>query len=116
MKRTAYQIYVNSRPLVRCFFGAKQLLGTIEAKYIGPYFAGRFDGDGTWGSTPRIVYRTREEAETDKGLLEQLKIRSSVLHYAKANEYCVYIHKRGWDLFRDAIHDHSWKSERRLTL
>lgn len=115
MKQTAYQLYVNSRPMVRSFFYSREHLSMLPAEYLGSYFAGRFDGDGTWGSTPRIVYRLEEEAKTDHQLLARLEIKSSVLFYAHANEYCNYIHKAGWDLFLGAIRDHSWKSARRLT-
>lgn len=116
MKQTAYQLYVNSRPLVRSFFQAREHLELIQMRYLGSYFAGRFDGDGTWGSTPRIVYRGEDEARIDSLLLQRLGIKSSVLFYAQANEYCVYIHKAGWELFKRAIADHSWKATCRFTL
>ena len=116
MKQTAYQLYVNSRPLVRRFFYSRDHLDELPEKQLGPYFSGRFDGDGTWGSTPRIVYRLESEALTDGRLLKRLNIKSSVLYYAKANEYCNYIHKSGWDHFRGLMSEHSWKINRRYTL
>jgi hypothetical protein len=112
MKRTAYQLYVNSRPLVREFFGAREHLELLQTRYLGSYLAGRFDGDGCWGTTPRIVYRLESEARTDRLILQRLGIKSSVLFYAKANEYCVYIHKVGWNTFKQAIDDCSWKASR----
>lgn len=116
MRQTAYQLYVNSRPLLRGFENARRGLEALPDEYIGPYVAGRFDGDGSWGSTPRIVYRTEAEATIDQILLDRLSIRTSVLHYRKANEYCIYIHKRGWRSFVDAVKASSWKINRRLTL
>jgi hypothetical protein len=110
MKRTAYHLYVNSRPLVRSFFVARERVGEIPVDLIAPYLAGRFDGDGSIGDTPRIAYTTQAEAETDCRLLEALDVRrTSVLYYVKANEYCVYIHKADYARFERLIAPWSWK-------
>ena len=117
MKRTAYHLYVNSRPLVRSFFEAKRRLAEVPDVYLGPYFAGRFDGDGCWGSTPRIAYTTREEAETDRVLLKRIQIQeASVLFYEGAREYCIYVQRPAWKRFEKLIRAHSWKVNRRFTL
>ncbi len=110
MKRTAYHFYVNSRPLLRSFLYLRNHLSEVPHKLLGAYFAGRFDGDGSFGETPRIAYTTQEEALTDAGLLERAGVTNmSVLHYARANEYCIYIHKTDWETFRDLLKEHSWK-------
>ena len=117
MKRTAYHLYVNSRPLVRRFFEARERLEEIPVIHLGPYFSGRFDGDGSWGTTPRIAYTRREETETDSALLARAGIdRTSVLFYEKANEYCIYVHRPDWSKFEQLMRARSWKVNRRFTL
>ena len=117
MRRTAYHIYVNSRPLVRRFFAARGRVDRLPVRLLGPYFAGRFDGDGTFGATARIVYRSKVEAETDRLLLYRIGARgTSVLFYKKANEYCIYIHRSSLPRFAQLIEPYSWKSARRFTL
>ena len=111
MERTAYHVYVNSRPLLRAFRRARSELITLTTSDIGPYMAGRFDGDGSWGSTPRIVYSRSDEAETDQCLLDRAGIsHTSVLYYSKANEYSLYIHKRDWTGFSELIGPFAWKA------
>jgi hypothetical protein len=111
MTHTAYHVYVNSRPLVRRFMSDRaRLEDVITAPNLGPYFAGRFDGDGSWGSRPRIAYTTRLEAEADSRLLKQAGIdRTSVLAYDKARTFCVYIQRAELDRFRSLIERWSWK-------
>jgi hypothetical protein len=93
MRQTAYHVYVNSRPLVRRFFLARERLADLDPLWVGPYIAGRFDGDGSFGTRVRIAYTTRTEAELDARLLSAAGIdKTSVLYYSKANEYCTYIH------------------------
>lgn len=117
MKRTAYHLYVNSRPLVRRFFADRRRLAEVPKHLLGPYFAGRFDGDGSWGTTPRIAYTTSEEAHGDLNLLSRAGVeRASVLFYEKANEYCIYVHRPAWIDFDQLINQYSCKAERGLTL
>jgi hypothetical protein len=117
MKRTAYHLYVNSRPLVRSFFQGREHLESIPTEHLGSYFAGRFDGDGTFGDTPRIAYTTEVEARMDSLLLRRAGVeRTSVLHYKKACEYCIYIQKASLGEFVRLIEPHSLKAERRFTL
>ena len=61
MKRIAYHVYVNSRPLVRRFFRERSRLAQIDNRFVGAYIAGRFDGDGTLRShaTDRLSIRVR---------------------------------------------------------
>jgi hypothetical protein len=117
MRRTAYHVYVNSRPLVRTFFSLRENLRSMPTSSLGSYFGGRFDGDGSFGTTPRIAYTTEAEALVDTELLARAGVvQTSVLHYAKASEYCIYIHKADWKRFDRLIEDHSWKADRRFTL
>jgi hypothetical protein len=117
MKHTAYHLYVNSRPLLRAFRSARELLSELPDQYVGPYLAGRFDGDGCLGITPRIAYTTRREAEIDLELLAQAGINeASIFHYRKASEFCIYIHKANWRRFRELLEPHSIKVERHFTL
>ncbi len=109
-KRTAYHAYVNSRALVRQFFAARERLKEIPPHLIGPYLAGRFDGDGNLGNTPRIAYTTQREAEIDAELLAAAGVRhTSVLHYRSVNEFCVYIYRSNYEIFKQLISHHSWK-------
>lgn len=113
MKRTTYHLYVNSRPVLRAFLAEKQALARLGEDKVGAYFAGRFDGDGCWGSTPRIAYSTHEEAIVDQALLCKVGLgQTSVYRYAKANQFCLYIKKSGWSNFRKLIGSHSWKLNR----
>lgn len=111
MQRTAYQIYVNSRPLLRRFRDLREEVPTIPPELIGAYLGGRVDGDGTLGVTPRIAYATSREAKRDLALLEDRDIIGSVLYYKKANEYCVYLQKPTLGQFLDLIGPFSWKLE-----
>ena len=113
MKRTAYHLYVNSRPLVRRLFALRTRLEEIPDRLLPAYLAGRFDGDGNLGATPRIAYTTEEEARTDQRLLARIGVEhTSVLHYARASEYCIYLHVSSVDLFKERVGPHSWKVSR----
>ena len=117
MKRVAYHLYVNSRPLVHQFRSERESLQRIPARFVGPYIAGRFDGDGSFGSTPRIAYTTAEEAQIDSDVLARAGLmKTSILRYAKANEYCIYIFKTEWDQFKKLIQPYSLKVSQRFTL
>lgn len=111
MKRTAYHVYVNCRPLVRRFFEGRRRLSELDSQWVGPYIAGRFDGDGSFGTRVRIAYTTEEEARLDSQLLRAAGIENtSVLYYSKANEFCVYIHGSDVKLFISLIRPYSWKA------
>lgn len=121
MRRTAYHAYVNSRSLLRRFLDARKRISDIPLSLVGPYFAGRFDGDGSLGTErvpgARIVYTCRQEAEIDAQLLVESGVTDlSILRYCKANEFCVYIKRPSLATFEAMIASHSWKVGRLLTL
>ena len=63
---------------------------------IIPYFAGRFDGDGSVASDfrrdLRIVYGNLAEAIVDKQLLTKVRgYKTRIYRYKKANTYCLYV-------------------------
>ena len=98
MKQTAYHIYVNSRPLLRLFRDRRRNISSIPRDRIPSYLAGRFDGDGSVGTSRvpgiRIVYSSRAEADTDAILTNAIGISSpSVYEYSAAREWCVYVPK-----------------------
>lgn len=115
----AYHLYVDSRPLLRSFRGARNVLNTMnDEKIIAAYFAGRFDGDGSLASDGisdcRIVYTTFEEARLDKELLEKLSIlQSNIYNYNKAKTFCLYIYKKNVPNFLSKIQKHSIKLQER---
>jgi hypothetical protein len=117
MKHTAYHLYVNSRPLIRQFLASREKLHQLPVEYVGAYIAGRFDGDGCFGETPRIAYATHEEAQQDTRLLGLVGIKeTSVLRYKKANEFCIYIHKPAWQRFTALLEPHACKVAHQFTL
>ena len=107
--KPAYQIYVNSRVLLRCFKNAKKnpKLFLNDAKSISAYFAGRFDGDGSINrdlrSDLRIVYGNKEEAEKDSILLKELGITSKIYFYKSARTFVLYILRNESEKFLNMI-------------
>src|SRR5581483_766252 len=81
LRRTlAYHVYVNCRPLLRKFKELKENPAAfITQDWIWPYFAGRFDGDGSiakdFHRDCRIVYSSEAEAKTDFALLEMMNLQ-----------------------------------------
>jgi hypothetical protein len=95
-KRFAYQIYVNSRPLLRLFQDArKNPRKYLSQKNFPSYFAGRFDGDGSVAkdgkSDLRIAYGDKKEADMDAKFLKEINFSPSVYHYRSAKTYVIYI-------------------------
>ena len=95
-RQLAYQVYVNSRPLLRIMRTARSSVLEMEnAKCIANYFAGRFDGDGSVASNGkndcRIVYSNEQEAEIDRQLLTRLGFAARIYHYRQAHTFCLYI-------------------------
>jgi len=88
MKRTAYHIYVNSRPLFRLKKLRRTEVGALDTSLIGPYVAGRVDGDGSFGNPrapgTRISYSGHEGADVDAWLLARQGITTSIFRYAAA--------------------------------
>ncbi len=95
-KHISYHIYVNSRPLLRRFKELKINLENISDDKIIPYFAGRFDGDGSvaedFRRDLRIVYSNAREATLDKNLLGRIRdYKTKIYYYKSARTYCLYI-------------------------
>ncbi len=113
MQATAYHVYVNSRLLLRAFRNARDNLASLDVAAIAPYLAGRFDGDGCWGTTPRIAYSKRAEAELDKILAGRVGIEAtSVLEYEKSAEFCLYFHVGSHPRLLRELRPHSLKVAR----
>lgn len=109
-RHAAYHIYVNSRPLLRRLKLMRNTLTSMEKDFIIPYLAGRFDGDGSINSNLkkdfRIVYGNRDEAETDKNLLQQIRpsYKVSIYQYKSARTYCLYVsQKNALSLVKDLL-------------
>lgn len=114
MRRPAYHVYVNSRPLLRQFQRWRSVIAGLDARLIGPYLAGRFDGDGSLGSGrvpgSRVCYSTEPDAARDRDLLARLGIqRVGLSHYRKAAEWCLYVHAPDDSAFRRLIAPYSSK-------
>jgi hypothetical protein len=95
-RNVAYQVYVNSRPLLRRFMELKTRISDISDEEVIPYIAGRFDGDGSVAEDLRrdlrIVYGNKEEALRDKNLLNKIRgYRIQIYCYRKARTYCLYV-------------------------
>lgn len=113
-KHTAYQLYVNSRPLVREYrklrYSAKMI---VSMEFIPAYFAGRFDGDGSVAhdhrSDLRITYGHREEAENDQALLLRIGFFGKVYQYKKAKTFVLYVGRDQAERFLTTLAPHSSK-------
>ncbi len=106
-KQTAYQLYVNSRPLLRLFRAAERTVAALPAPYIHAYFAGRFDGDGSvdknFRNDLRITYSNFSEATTDQILLATIgDYKTRVYHYRSAHTYVLYV---GRECAEQFLHD-----------
>jgi len=113
-KQIAYQCYVNSRPLLRLFMSAEKELPSLSQEMIMPYFAGRFDGDGSIApdlrSDLRIAYGNLLEAEQDLALLNKLKcFEATVYRYRSARTYVLYIRRTSAPIFLTSIKPFSVK-------
>lgn len=113
-KNPAYQIYVNSRPLLRLFRQAEKERQFLANKYIASFFAGRFDGDGSVSkdkrSDLRIVYKNKHEALIDKRLLAKIGIvKTSVYHYSIAKTYALYVWRSQAEKLVSLIRPESFK-------
>lgn len=110
--RPAYQIYVNSRPLLKYFRNArKEPKRFLANESMRAYFAGRFDGDGSVASDSRsdlrIVYGDREEADRDADLLHGIGIANKVYEYRKARTFAMYISRFDAEKFLSSIAKYS---------
>lgn len=96
LRALAYQLYVNSRPLLREFNQAIVNRKRLSIQTIPTYFAGRFDGDGSVSSDRRkdfrITYKDSVEASIDKTLLEKIQVsKSRIYRYRDAGTYVIYV-------------------------
>lgn len=113
-KQVAYQLYVNSRPLLRLFQKTERELENLPTKYIPAYFAGRFDGDGSVDKNLRndlrITYSSRAEAEADERLLVRCgDFHSRIYHYRSAKTYILYVGRNRAEQFLKKIEPYSIK-------
>ena len=114
LRRTkAYHLYVNSRPLLRKFREFKEYPARfISQDLIAPYFAGRFDGDGSVAKDfyrdCRIVYGSREEVENDLALMKLLGFQKmKIYHYRTAKTFCLYFSRLETNMFLSLIYPYS---------
>ncbi len=97
----AFQLYVNSRPFLRCLKSWEQLRSSflLEKGDICAFFGGRFDGDGSVSSDLksdcRIVYKNRREAEMDKDIVGSVGYEAVIYKYGFSGTYCLYF---GWQI------------------
>jgi len=114
----AYHLYVNSRPLVRKFRDFKKNAARfIDQDLIIPYFAGRFDGDGSvainFYSDCRIVYGNFEEAKHDLEMIKSLGFGGiKIYYYRTARTFCLYISRMETNKFLSFIHPYSIKLQK----
>jgi hypothetical protein len=112
-RQYSFQLYVNSRPFLRLLQRSRKNVGEMTKKEgTVAYFAGRFDGDGSVyadrKSYCRIVYGSGEEVRIDQKLLRNIGItETSVYHYKKAREYCLYIKRSQARMFLEQISKYS---------
>lgn len=109
----AYHIYVNSRPLGREFINGMNNRFKLSKQSIYPYFAGRFDGDGSISSGKkrfcRIVYGNLDDASKDVSLLKENDIKISLYQYKGAHTFCIYFSETTLDKFLANILPYSIK-------
>lgn len=95
LSNLAYQIYVNSRPLLREFNDLISNRVTRQPDKIVKYFAGRFDGDGSvakdFRTDFRVVYKDNRQASIDKQLLKKIGFDSQIYRYQKAGTHVIYV-------------------------
>lgn len=119
LQHFAYQIYVNSRPLLREFRESIKTRDQMETSCIPSYFAGRFDGDGSVNKSQdkdfRIVYKFKKEAILDRNLLVRLGFKNiSIYRYRKARTYALYVWQSSVSKLVNLIRQDSFKLKRLL--
>lgn len=119
IKNPAYQIYVNSKPLLRCFQNHVNNRKKLSDNLLSSFFSGRFDGDGCVSedgrSNLRIVYSNFLEAKIDKHLLAKMGInKTNIYHHKKANTFALYIYRSQAKMFVKLIENHSLKLKKLL--
>ncbi len=100
-KQTAFQVYINNRPLTRMFMSLKTGALQIPNQYLLAYLAGRIDGDGhvdtKHRSGIRIAYSSKEDARRDQIMFGETNV--SLYQFKAARTYVLYLKKH----FRDQI-------------
>ncbi len=96
LSNQAWQLYVNSRPLLRQFRRMLKKRLTMPQQEIIPYFAGRFDGDGSVAKNLkndfRITYGNRHQAKIDQKLLIEAGFKNTnIYQYQQAGTYVIYV-------------------------
>jgi hypothetical protein len=94
-RQTAFQVYINNRPLTRLFMSYKTGVLKIPHRYLLAYLAGRIDGDGhidtKHRSGIRIAYSSNEDALRDQNLFGNTNM--SLYQYKAARTYVLYLKK-----------------------
>jgi intein/homing endonuclease len=118
IKYNRNHLFVNSRPLLREFFSAKNEIDKLkDLSIIRAYLAGRFDGDGSIDKNLRndcrIVYGRKGEAEKDKELLKRIGIGNTKLYYYRtAKTFCLYVSRYKAKSFLENIKPYSLKLQK----
>lgn len=117
-KHSAYQLYVNSRPLLREFRWLREHIDNLkQPAMMWAYMAGRFDGDGSIDKQLdldcRIVYSNRKEAQTDYELLQRAGLKQTKIYcYKKARTFCLYISRFETRQFLEKIYPYSVRMQK----
>lgn len=113
-KQVAYHVYVNHRPYLRQVHQWVSEMEQWPQWAIWPYFAGRFDGDGSvaangrWGA--RIAYGSSEEALADQAfMIRATRIKTRVYRFKAARTSVLYVLKQDTPTFLDTIQPFSIK-------
>ena len=119
LKNSAYQIYVNSRPLLRFFRACVNERKELSKIFIPSFFAGRFDGDGSVSKDRkkdlRIAYSKKKETQIDRSLLSKLAFKKiKIYRYKKAGTYVLYISRFSTQSFLEMIQPESLKLQNLL--
>ncbi len=109
------RVYVSSRPLKRNFDeimkSTEDNLVQSEDK-IASYFAGKYDGDGSYWKTRlrfKITYGYFKQIEFDKKLLMCVGISSKIRKYRNAKAFDLEISSSNALAFFELIREHSVK-------
>lgn len=119
-RTVAYHLYVNCRSLARFMVGIKSnICEVMGTEFSGPYFAGRFDGDGSvsqdFRSDCRIVYASLAEAERDANFLKSSGfIKIKIYRYKAAHTFCLYISRFEANGFLSKIYPYSLRLQKSM--
>jgi intein/homing endonuclease len=94
-KQTAFQVYINNRPLTRMFMATKTGVLNVPSDKLLAYLAGRIDGDGhidtKHRSGIRIAYSSNDDAKRDQQMFGDTNV--SLYQYKAAGTYVLYLKK-----------------------